>query len=609
METIITKTIICSGVLLGLYYLILAKEKTLVFNRFYLIFSLIFSICIPFLTIERPQPEEKTEIIFAQETTEQVIINQPNTEQIFDVSDLILLIYFAVATLFLAKFVYSLIKIKTLKGQKTIYKSRKVFLLEKDLAPFSFWNTIYVSRKDFTNGEINHNIFLHEEIHIRQKHSIDVLLTELLKIIFWFNPFIYFYKKAIITNHEFLADEGVIQQNRNIKTYQELILNEILKQQNPALVHPFNFNNTKNRFIMMTKQNSKFAVTKKFLTIPALTIAGLVFAEKTYRSGDFHQKTIEKEISSLFNYDDPYTEYNNIIKKYGSLLEQKRYAEFHKAVTISDRAKLKELYFKLNKEQRDSTPLFFLDTPNKFTKQEVTQSQLDDFMNSEKYGLWIDGKKTKNQNLKVFKPGDFSHQFVSKRLPNAISEKNPEPFQVNMMTNEYFEKYLKEETSVHMSFKIKGIIKGKDTIRPQKTVEAKVTEVKPSRNNEKTVTDMAVATAVPDQGQEKTPAEFPGGMNDFRRSVGETFNHSTFENKSGFMSTAILVSIDENGKTTDVKANGDDIAFNNEAIRTVKYVTNNKTWKPATENGKPVKSVFKLPLKMQFATSYPVKTQ
>lgn len=606
METVITKTIICSGVLLGLYYLFLAKEKTLIFNRFYLIFSLVFSICIPFLTIERPQPEEKTEIIFAQETTEQVIINQPDKEQIFDLSQLILLIYLAVATLFLAKFVYSLIKIKTLKGQKTIYKSRKVFLLKKDLAPFSFWNTIYVSRKDFMNEEINHNIFLHEEIHIRQKHSVDVLLTELLKIIFWFNPFIYFYKKAIISNHEFLADEGVIQQNKNIKTYQELILNEILKQQNPALVDPFNFNNTKNRFIMMTKQNSKFGKAKRFLAIPVFAIATFAFAEKVYGSENPENRIFKSD--NLTFSKNPVQEFLDMSEKYKDIIQARKFERFQNEVPTAEKKKFMELFNQIDIKDRNKIPFWI--HYDEIVKQLPTSKQLLQFQDS-KYNISINNKNVDNTVLKNYKNTDFFSVYVLKIQPQHENY-GKYAYGVVLYTNEFAKKH-NAEKKMQISFtmnqqELKSSLKS-DTIRPQKTLEAKVTDVKSEKNNEKTVTDVAVATAVLDQGQEKTPAEFPGGMNDFRRSVGETFNHVPFENKIGTVSTIILISIDENGKTTDVKTSGDDATFNSEAARTVRLVTNNKTWKPATENGKPVKSVFKLPLKIQFANPVPAKTQ
>jgi beta-lactamase regulating signal transducer with metallopeptidase domain len=89
-------------------------------------------------------------------------------------------------------------------------------------------NTIYISKDYFKDGNIENSIFLHEEIHVKQKHTADVLFTEILKILLWFNPFIYFYKRAMVTNHEFIADEQVIYNNKNIKSYQELILKKFL---------------------------------------------------------------------------------------------------------------------------------------------------------------------------------------------------------------------------------------------------------------------------------------------------------------------------------------------------------------------------------------------
>jgi len=86
----------------------------------------------------------------------------------------------------------------------------------------------------------------------------------------------------MVDNHEFIADESVIGKNKNIKSYQELILQEILKQQDLPLIHQFNFNNTKKRFIMMNNKKSKFAKVKNYLTVPAFAVLAIVFAEKTY---------------------------------------------------------------------------------------------------------------------------------------------------------------------------------------------------------------------------------------------------------------------------------------------------------------------------------------
>jgi hypothetical protein len=66
------------------------------------------------------------------------------------------------------------------------------------------------------------------------------------------------------------------------------------------------------------------------------------------------------------------------------------------------------------------------------------------------------------------------------------------------------------------------------------------------------------------------------------------------------MKTDIYISVDENGKTTNIKADGKTAAFNNEAVRTMKKVVSNKTWKPATDDGKPIATVFRLPITFNF---------
>ncbi|HEX7871124.1 MAG TPA: M56 family metallopeptidase [Chryseobacterium sp.] len=595
METIILKTILCSGVLLGLYHLFLVKERTFIFNRFYLISALIFSFSIPFATIETKQVEKEIpETVFVGEI-EQPILQAPIVQQeSFDFTEILIIASFIVTAILFLKIVYSVFKIKRLKGRKIIYQNRNVFLLKQNLAPFSFWNTIYLSENYFKDSKIDNAIFLHEEIHVKQKHSADILFVEILKAIFWFNPFMYFYKKAMINNHEFIADESVILKNKNVKKYQELILQEILKQQNLALIHQFNFNNTKKRFIMMTKKNSKFARTKMFLVIPALAIAGFVFAEKTYKTNDEGINTQKKDIVSLLISDDPLVQYNYIIKKYGNLLEQKKYAEFEKAVSLSDREKLKELYFQLTKEQKESTPLLFINSPNKFEKIKITQNQINDFMDSKKYGLWIDGKKSKNQNLKNYKPEDFSHQFVSKRYPNAITKKNPEPYQVNMMTNSYFQDYLKQKEKVFMAFKAKAFINGKDTIPVKRNIEAK--------NNLSNTEDNKTQDVAYGEAADLTPAEFPGGANKLRSLVASNFDGSIMTGDEGTLKSVIYFNVDENGKVNNFNATGENDKFNTEAIRVVKLANQDAVWKPAQIDGKAVKYRYKMPLTMNFET-------
>lgn len=603
MLTIVLKMILCSGILLALYHLVLVKERTFIFNRFYLISALLFSFSIPFATIETKQvAKEIPETVFVGEIEQPILQTVIVQQESFDYTKALLIAYCIISGILILKIGYSVIKIKKLKGRKIKYQNRPVFLLKQDLAPFSFWNTIYLSETYFKDSKIQDSVFLHEEIHVKQKHSADILFVEILKAVFWLNPFIYFYKKAMVNNHEFIADDRVIRKNKNIKSYQELILQEILKQQNLPLIHQFNFNNTKKRFIMMTNKNSKFAKMKNYLAVPAFAILAIVFAEKTYAKESIENLNQEKEnvISKVFS-NDPLSEYNQIIKKYGNLLEQKKYAEFHKAVSISDRSKLHDLYFQLTKEQRAATPLFFMNTPKKLAKTKVAQSEINDFMDSKKYGLWIDGKKTKNQELKNFKPEDFSNHFVSKRYPNAISKQNPEPFQLNMMTNKYFEEYLKKEEAVHMSFKIKAIIKGQDTIPIKKNVDANIV----NKVEEKSLQD--ISTAVEGKAADLVPAEYPGGVNELRKIVAKNFNSAIFGETNNLVRSTITFVVDKNGSIRDLKAEGENEKFNNEVFRVTKEANENITWKPATKDGEPVAYRYNLPIGMQF-TAYK-KTQ
>ena len=273
--------ILCSSLLIALYHLVLAKEKMYRFNRFYLLLSLVFSYTVPFISVTIKAPEQISRVKTTAETTLKAIDLSPVQES-FDRADLIRMIYGTVTLILFAKAAVSFIKIRRLKGQEITYQGRRMVLTEKPLSPFSFWDTVYLGKNYFTKGILDQRIFLHEECHLEQRHSLDLLLAELFSIFTWFNPAVYLYKKAIITNHEFLADEAVLKHEFNIKDYQNLIVQEIISAQNYNLTHTFTFKNTKKRFIMMNTRKSGLADVKKLISFPVLLIAFGLFVQKTY---------------------------------------------------------------------------------------------------------------------------------------------------------------------------------------------------------------------------------------------------------------------------------------------------------------------------------------
>jgi len=597
MEMIILKIILCSGIVLGLYYLFLAKEKTFTFNRFYLLLGLIFSYTIPFVAIETKEiVKEKPPLMMEQEIPIQVLQDAAIVKtETLDYTQLLFIIYFTIAGILIAKMLYSIIQIKTLKGEKIIYQNQNVVLLEKEIAPFSFLSTIYLSEKYFKDKKIDERIFLHEEIHVKQKHSFDVLFIEVVKAFSWFNPIIYFYKNAMITNHEFIADEEVINQKENIKNYQELILNEALKQHNLHLTHQFNFNNTKKRFIMMTKRNSKFAEAKKYLAIPLFIVLAGLFVEKAYAKDSLPK--ISGKSESIFT-EDPYTEFNKILNKYSHLLENNQYAEFQKIISPKDLEKLASLYGRLSNQQQNEQPILFLDLSD-YKKVVPTDKQLGDFSNAQKYLVLIDGKVVINSELKKFKGSDFSYF--------SINESSSKPSAVNLMTNTYFKKHVEDKNPV-LAFINSEITPPtsrksfKDTITPRKTIAAKLTEVN-SQNSDsevRSVRDIGVAPEINQKQEVSTLPEYPGGINAMRQKVSSTFNGAAFKGDEGIVKSNITFTINEKGEVSNIRSTGNNEIFNTEAVRSVKLANENITWKPATKDDNNVAYRFQLPLTMKF---------
>ncbi len=157
------------------------------------------------------------------------------------------------------------------------YKNANLILVEEKTLPHTFLNSIFINFDDYNNRNIEDELYTHELVHVTQKHTLDILFIEFLKVVFWFNPIFIFYKKAIQLNHEFLADEEIVKTYNNVPFYQNLLLQKGSGQQTIYLASNLNYLVTKKRLIMMTKSTSqKIAVLKKIAIVPILSL--LVFS-------------------------------------------------------------------------------------------------------------------------------------------------------------------------------------------------------------------------------------------------------------------------------------------------------------------------------------------
>jgi hypothetical protein len=211
--------------------------------------------------------------------------------KIFTINNILLVLYFIVSAILLLRFVLNIFRIikKARFAIPVDYLKAKIVLTNERTLPYSFFRYIIVNRSDYENGKINNELLIHEQTHCLQYHSVDILLIEFLKTVFWFNPILWLFKKAIQLNHEYLADDEVLAKH-NINDYQSILLNLVLRNNSTYLASNFHYSLTKKRLIMMTKNNcSRETIFRKIAVIPLVVILAVTL-------------TFGKEIKSQDNF-------------------------------------------------------------------------------------------------------------------------------------------------------------------------------------------------------------------------------------------------------------------------------------------------------------------
>ena len=186
-------------------------------------------------------------------------------------------IYTMVACLLLLRFFWQLVSIVRLRNKcrTTDINGTKVYLLESDEGPFSFFNWIFINPTKHNRQEID-EIMTHELAHCRQLHSIDVLFTELFAIVFWANPFVWLLKREVRLNLEYLADNNVLAGGTDSKKYQYHLLGLAYRKNVATISNNFNVLPLKKRIKMMNKKRTKRIAKAKYALYIPLAAALLV---------------------------------------------------------------------------------------------------------------------------------------------------------------------------------------------------------------------------------------------------------------------------------------------------------------------------------------------
>ena len=242
------------------YKLFLQKETFFESNRWYLLLGLISSFFIPLIVI--PVYVVKTiEPITYDLGTQLTTISYESASpavQSFDWTQVIWLIYGLGTVYLLSKFLiqlFSLIDLIT-KNKKISSGAFKLVQVNDPIAPFSFFNYIVYNSNNYSKEEL-HQIITHEKVHANQWHSIDILVTHVVTALFWFNPFIWFYKKDLQQNLEFIADQLTQEQLKDRKSYQYTLLKNSVPNYQMALANNFFNSLIKKRIVMLHKNKSK----------------------------------------------------------------------------------------------------------------------------------------------------------------------------------------------------------------------------------------------------------------------------------------------------------------------------------------------------------------
>ncbi|WP_158861301.1 M56 family metallopeptidase [Lunatibacter salilacus] len=279
---VLVKFIACSAFLMLLFHLFLAKEKSFQLNRWILLALIPAAMIIPFLSFPIVVPDQNPVQIeyLPIDLSQSATVSQSNpSPKAFSPIQWFLFVYIPV-------FFFLLItKLKALNQLIVWTKNAPVqhipgallILSEKVLSPFSFGKYIFMHPAIYNERSENTQMILsHERVHINHRHHLDLLWMEFLLVVFWFNPVVYLVKRAMVLNHEYLADHEVQQAAHPIK-YKKLLL-ELTIHNNPGiLTSSISSSALKNRLTMMNKPITKNIMQFRifsFSLISLLIIAG-----------------------------------------------------------------------------------------------------------------------------------------------------------------------------------------------------------------------------------------------------------------------------------------------------------------------------------------------
>ena len=272
----------CLGILYLFYSLFLKKETHFQFNRAYLILSSMFSLVIPIINIDFSKTSHITGAdhmfpILSTVDAFQLGINQTITQQNnvlqISVADVITYIYIAglfIMTLKLASGLFKLFGI--INRSPKMKDTDHTLLISDDVPASSFFSYIFWQDTHDKNDKVQKTILDHEMVHVRQWHSLDVIVMELMVIVKWFNPLIYLFRNSLKQTHEFIADKYVSEKMMDKISYANILLTNKATTSLPPATNHF-YGHIRERVKMLsTKKSNAYSQLKYIGAIPVILV-------------------------------------------------------------------------------------------------------------------------------------------------------------------------------------------------------------------------------------------------------------------------------------------------------------------------------------------------
>ena len=278
----ILKSSVCLTIFYLFYKLLLSRDTFHRFNRIALLSLIMLSVIIPFCeitleeatAIQRPVMDLENLLAAVSMRTSAESASQPVWLRVMVIA------YIIGGILTLCQFAYSFYALFRLMRQGTpkLVDGIHLILTDQPVVPFSWMRTIVISRKDFEESGIE--IMTHEMAHIKARHSIDLLISEICILFHWFNPSVWLLRQELQNIHEYEADESVLNQGVDAKRYQLLLIKKAVGAQRfTSMANSFNHSSLKKRITMMLKEKSNPWARAKYLYIlPLAALAVTAFA-------------------------------------------------------------------------------------------------------------------------------------------------------------------------------------------------------------------------------------------------------------------------------------------------------------------------------------------